>query len=186
MYTRRWVRSAWAATLCVTCVACALPVPFTGREIVAGFTEQRTDAAVTRRIVLGLDVSLEGGAEGLRLGWSDVTLAHDTPAATTDATGGYVAPLAWRWQRDERTLATLGWFVRRVAPEPSGALLDYRRQLGLALEWGRVSQGVTLGWQHSCTLAVPPGTSGVWLAAVGSSDPVGLRLLSTMMGGKHE
>lgn len=161
------------ASLLVTGCAVALP----GSDVALfGYTAASDDGSSARRVVLGADLDLTGGWSGLRLGWSDLSLAtparsagtvdarEGSPATVEQTDPGYAPPLGLRWQSADGRTHRLGWVLAPSFPTP-GVTDPYfvaHTFAGLSLDAAPESVGLQFGLVRLTVLAVPPG-DGAWM-----------------------
>ncbi len=145
---------------CSVLAGCALALPGGGPALVVGYAAADPGARVTRRIVPGIDLDLSADTPGLRLGWSDLTIAMpaDVPAdlAGTDEGPAWAPPLGLRWRGADGREHALGVLVvRRPASRPDQPLFIAQSCAGLALEAAPGRAGLQLGLARQASLCCP-------------------------------
>ena len=152
---------------CSVLAGCALVLPAGGPALVVGYAVTDPTQGVTRRVVPGIDLDLSADTPGLRVGWSDLTVAVPADGSAIHAPAGdgpgFAAPLGLRWLGADGREHALGFFgMRQAASRPDQPLFVAQVLAGLSLEAAPGRAGLQLGLARLTWLSCPASDSA-WL-----------------------
>jgi hypothetical protein len=158
-----WSRVMTAALLALggALTGCAVSLPLDGPALVVGYVSTGPGTGISRRVVPGIDLDLSTDTPGLRLGWSDVTVATPADPAAFPAAGdggpAFAPPLGLRWRGADGRDHSLGLLVvQRPAAPRDQPLFIAQSCAGLALEVAPGRSGLGLGFARQASLTCPP------------------------------
>lgn len=171
------------ATLILTVALAGCSLPVTSRsELVVGYVGVTERCGCVRRVIPGLDLSVNTPWPGLRLGWSDVVVVLPAPETVApplvpDSSDGYRAPLGWQWTDDKGVRHALGWFMSTAPLGDPSTFFICHDTIGLSFRWAEVSQGASLGLTRTTILTTPADGDKAFALAFDSDRPCATRFL---------